>query len=311
MRHTLRLLARLALYFFALIGVVTVAVYFAMQFDLLNVRGNIDTRNTFFEEAHRERLESTAYTAVTPVDQPKAHSSSTVVATSTPIASTPCLHTEQRTCPWHETPEWAVVKSGLLKDAPVLARVSRETGVSTRMIAAVVVPEQLRFFTSNREVFKRWFEPMKLLGSLSKFSLGVSGIKQETAQRIEEYALDPVSPFYPGDGLFMLVAHATGTNASSDIFARLTDEDNHYYSYLYTALYIREVTEQWKRAGYDIANNPEIIVTLFNLGFDHSEPKPDPQSGGAAITVGGTTYTYGILGGLFYSSDQLPEFTQE
>ncbi len=53
------------------------------------------------------------------------------------------------------------------------------------MIASVVVPEQTRFFTSNREVFKRYFEPLKILGSLSQFSLGVSGIKEDTAIQIE------------------------------------------------------------------------------------------------------------------------------
>ena len=65
------------------------------------------------------------------------------------------------------------------------------------MIVATVAPEQIRFFTSNRESFKKYLEPLKILVSLSKFSLGVSGIKQETANKIEEYANNPTSPFYP------------------------------------------------------------------------------------------------------------------
>lgn len=308
MRRTCSVIAHTLLYGFALIGFVTVGVYFAMQFDLLNVRGSIDVRNAFFAEAHKERLGvqgTTTPTAVTATSD-----ANTAPAPRLPPAE-PCISTQETTCPWYRTPEWAVVESGLLKDAPLIIQVSKETGVSARHIVAVVVPEQIRFFTSNREVFKRWFEPMKLLGSLSQFSLGVSGIKQETAERIEQYAQDPTSPFYPGDGMASLIAHATGTDTATETFNRLTNEKDHYYSYLYTALYIREVQEQWRRARYDITNNPDIVVTLFNLGFDHSVPKPDPQVGGALVTVGGMSYTYGTLGGLFYHSDRLREVFPE
>jgi hypothetical protein len=112
--------------------------------------------------------------------------------------------------------------------------VATKVGVSPRMIAAAVTPEQLRYFTANRESFKRYFEPLKILSSLSKFSLGVSGIKQETAADIERYANDPTSVFYPGPGLAELIAYAPETNHDSELYKRLTDEHNHYYSYLYT-----------------------------------------------------------------------------
>jgi hypothetical protein len=175
------------------------------------------------------------------------------------------------------------------------------------MIAAVVVPEQARFFTSNREVFKRWFEPMKLLGSMSQFSLGVSGIKQETAVVIENNANATSSPFYPGKGMNALVAYKAGANHPSELYNRLTDEKDHYYSYLYTALFIREVQEQWRREGYDISQNPDAVVTLFNIGFKKSVPNANPVAGGAPITLGGKTYLYGELGAYFYDSDQLSD----
>ncbi|MGM3099375.1 hypothetical protein, partial [Bacillus cereus group sp. BC327] len=81
---------------------------------------------------------------------------------------------------------------------------------------SVVVPEQTRFFTSNREVFKRYFEPLKILGSLSQFSLGVSGIKEETAIQIENQALDSTSPFYPGLGMAALFSYAATTTPHDD-----------------------------------------------------------------------------------------------
>ena len=72
-------------------------------------------------------------------------------------------------CAWNTTPEWAAIKGGLQKDVAVISRVSDETGIPKRLLAATVVPEQTRFFTSERDIFKRYFEPLKILGSLSQF----------------------------------------------------------------------------------------------------------------------------------------------
>lgn len=263
---------------FALIGIAFTAVFIAMNFGLLNVRGSIGERNQFFG----------------------------TVATTTPVSG--CINKAQAKCDWSKTSEWEVIKGGLLKDEAIIARVSRETGVSERMIAAVVVPEQSRFFNDNREVFKRYFEPLKILGSLSQFSLGVSGIKEETAKKIEEYAASSTSPFYPGSIAASLLHYSTTTPTHDEaLYARLTDAKNHYYSYLYTALYIREIGAQWQQAGFDVTQNPEVITTLFNIGFQNSHPKAHPDVGGATITVGGTQYTYGQLGARFYFSTELQD----
>jgi hypothetical protein len=271
-------LARVVVGLFACIGVLFTVVFVGMQFGLFDVRGSIADRNQFFGP----------------------------VASSTP----PCVDTTKTTCQWTQTPEWAVIQGGLLKDTPVIAKVSAETGVSERMIAAVVVPEQIRFFTSDREVFKRYFEPLKILGSLSKFSLGVSGIKQDTATAIEQYAGDPSSPFYPGPGMSALISYPPVANHDTELYNRLTDAKNHYYSYLYTALYIKEVEAQWQKAGFDISQNPNVVTTLFNIGFQGSHPNATPSAGGSPITTGGTIYSYGQLGANFYTSNELPAFTK-
>lgn len=260
---------------FAIIGLAFTAVFVAMQFGLLNVRGSILDRNAFF-------------------------------GTTTPQAlSKPCLTEGVKVCDWRQTPEWAVVKGGLEKDAGIIAQVATETDVDARLIAAVVIPEQIRFFTSEREVFKRYFEPLKILGSLTQFSLGVSGIKQETAAQIEVYANDPTSPFYPGEGYAELIAYPAGADHDAELYNRLTDSKNHYYSYLYTAIYLKEVEVQWERAGFPITNRPEILVTLFNIGFANSHPNATPVAGGAGIAAGGKTYAFGDLGGQFYTSSEL------
>ena len=261
------------------------AVFIAMKFGLLNVRGSIDVRNDSIIGIESEGLEKSITKKNTAPDY--------------------SCESGSDTCEWSETREWEVVAGGLTKDIAIINAVAKETNVSPRLIAAVVIPEQIRFFTSNREVFKRYFEPLKILGSLSEFSLGVSGIKQDTAEKIEQYALDINSVFYPGDGYAQLVAYDEGQNHDSELYDRLTNDKDHYYSYLYTALFIKEILMQWERAGYDISNQPAVVATIFNLGFTNSQPKPNPVVAGTVVKLGGTNYSFGTLGGLFYESEQL------
>ena len=266
---------------FAVIGLVFTSVYIGMKYGIFNVRGSISGRNQFFLN------------------------NNPTIKTATTTVSAPCLDATQKICDWNQTPQWTTVKGGLTKDQDIINQVANETGVQARMIAAVVTPEQTRFFTSNREVWKSYFEPLKLLISLSQFSLGVSGIKQDTAKSIEIYANSPDSPMYPGDGMATLIAYKPDANHDTELYSRLTDEKNHYYQYLYTALYIKEIEAQWQKSGYDISHNPETVVTLFNIGFSKSVPNKNPVAGGAPIELGGKTVLYGELGSSFYYSGEL------
>jgi hypothetical protein len=277
----LKILFLILVSLFALIGVLFTAVFIGMQFGLFNVRGSIAERNAFF-----------------------GYPAAQLTASTTP----PCVDLSKQSCDWTQTPEWMVITSGFLKDQPVIEQVSLQTGVSARMIVAVAAPEQIRFFTSDRETFKRYFEPLKILGSLSQFSLGISGIKENTAKMIEQYANDPTSPFYPGPGLAALISYPPTTDHDSELYNRLSDSKNHYYSYVYTALYIKEVEAEWKNAGFDISQNPGAVVTLFNIGFQGSHPNANPSAGGSPITTGGVVYTYGELGADFYFSSELATF---
>jgi len=298
--------------FFASIGFLFSAVFVAMEFDLLAVKGTIDKRNTFFTEAQQELRTIFPTSSSTPMGATTTVSTAISEGGGSESERQFCRSEGVTVCSWDATSEWDVVKSGLIKDSALIARVSKETGVEARMIVSVVVPEQLRFFTSNREVFKRWFEPMKILGTLTKFSLGVSGIKLETAIDVEKYAQDPSSVFYPGNDMRELIAYdQTIVDTQKELYDRLTNENDHYYSYLYTALFIREIKAQWSLAGYDVSKNPGVIVTLFNIGFEHSFPNANPLTGGAEITVGGTSYSYGELGSYFYFSNELRDVFPE
>lgn len=275
---------------FTCIGLLFTGVFVAMQFGLLNVRGSSAGRDQFFASLPKAQIYAAAV--------PKKATATSCVQQGKDGKAVPV-------CAWNQSAEWLTVRSGLVKDKNVILKVSQETGVPARMLAATVAPEQLRFFSSNRESFKRYFEPMKILGTMTQFSYGIAGFKQETAKQVEQYTVDRNSPFYAGDGMAKLVSYPTGTNSSKALFNRLTDEKNHYYSYLYAALFIKELKTQWMNDGYDISGRPDVITTLFNIGFKYSHPKANPEMGGTSITLHGTKYTYGELGTDFYRSDEL------
>ena len=100
---------------------------------------------------------------------------------------------------------------------------------------------------------------------------------------------------------------ATGTDPVKERYNRLTDDKNHFYSYLYGALIIKEFESQWAKAGYPIDYRPEISATLFNIGFNHSLPKADPAVGGSTIEIEGDKYFFGSLAYEFYYSGELSQ----
>lgn len=214
---------------------------------------------------------------------------------------------------WADGEEWQTLKLAILKDKGVLEKVASETNLPARLIVAVIVPEQLRLFNDEREIFKQVFLPLKILGNQTQFSWGVAGLKPETAEQIERNLLDKTSPFYPGDKYRdLLNLQTTDTDRNSTRFARITDEHDHYFSYLYTALYLREIMSQWEKSGFDISQKPEILATLFNIGFANSVPKANPQTGGSEIEIAGQKYSFGRLAYEFYYSRELAtEFTSD
>lgn len=205
---------------------------------------------------------------------------------------------------WNKDEEWQTLKEAFSKDKAVLSKVENDSGVPSRLIVSVVLVEQLRLFHSEREVFKQVFAPLKILGTQSQFSWGVSGIKEKTAVAIENNLKDKNSIYYLGVNSEHLLDFKT-SDIDSERFTRMTDYKDRYYSYMYTALYIKEIASGWKKSGFDISQKPEILATLFNIGFEHSVPKANPDIGGAEIDINGTQYSFGRLAMEFYYSDEL------
>ena len=220
------------------------------------------------------------------------------------INNLPDNPTSSRVFSWMASTEWETLRDALIKDKDFIKQASVDSGVPSRIIVSTVISEQFRFFTANRESYKRYFEPLKVLGNGTKFSYGVAGVKIETARIIEDNLKNSKSPFYLGEDHEDIFNYGD-LDRDTEMLARLTDPKNHYYSYLYTAVFLKEIMNQWQNAGYPINDRPEVLSTLFNLGFYKSVPKANPEVGGSTITINDRDYTFGGLSYEFYYSGEL------
>jgi hypothetical protein len=209
----------IAVYVFAVIGFVLVVGYFATRFGLTNTKGIIDLQREAF------------------------------LGNATTTAAANLAPTYPNGTPWQNTEEWQVLSAAATKDAPAINQAAAASGVPTRLIVANLVVEQLRLFFTERAFYKQFFAPLKILGAQTQFSWGVMGMKEATAVQVENNLKNPASPLYPGSQYEHLLDFPAGGNASSTLdarFARMTDQHNHYYSYLYAGLALKELEAQWQ-----------------------------------------------------------------
>ena len=269
-----KIVFKVLLYFVAGLALLFLGVFIAMRLHLTNVKGSVDSASQYFNDTQDKGARE--------------------------------KEAEQIATPWVTSAEWQTVSAGFEKDKSEILQASSVSGVPPRLILSVIVPEQFRFFTSNREAFKKFFQPLQVLGNYTQFSYGVAGIKTDTAMTVENNLKDPASPYYLGSADEHLLDFTTN-DPDTERMNRLTDSHNHYYSYLYTALLLKEEMTQWQNAGFPINNRPEILATLFNIGFYRSIPNATPQTGGATITLNGEDYTFGSLAFSFYYSNELTQ----
>lgn len=208
---------------------------------------------------------------------------------------------------WMNIAEWKTFKEAVSKDKKLIDSVAKQTGVEGRLIVSCLVGEQIRLFNSSREAYKKWIGPLKVLSVESQFSFGVTGIKELTAMNIEHHLKDPKSIYYLGskyEGLLDFAGQDT-TTINKERIDRLTDFHNHYYSYMYAALFLKQVKVQWEREGFPIDKRPEILATLFNVGYPQSKPKSNPRVGGSTIKIYEKPYSFGAIAYQFYYSGEL------
>lgn len=208
---------------------------------------------------------------------------------------------------WQNGESWNIIKEALIKDKELINETALKAGVQPRLLLSVAIVEQLRLYYTQRELFEKFFKPLKILASANKMAWGVMSIKEKMAIQAENYLKDSSSNFFPGEEYKNLLDFPENIDKNEERYNRLTDNKNHYYSYLYGSLIIKELESQWEKAGYNITYRPEIVATLFNIGFDNSKPKDNPTVGGSTIEIEGEKYFFGSLAYEFYYSGELLE----
>ena len=271
MNKFIKILFKIIICIFALIGFVFVSAFLIEKFGLIKNTGVTDEKYDYFNKSR--------------------------------------FLDNQNTLSWLNADEYLSLKNTITKEKTTLDRVQKETGVSSRLITSILFVEQMRLYNSDTELFKKIFEPLKILGVQSQYSWGVLGLKQDTLIDIENNLKDKTSPFYLGVNFENILNFDASSTLPVDEqrFNRVTDDHNQYYSYLYASIFIKEIEKQWQTAGFDISNRPEILTTLYNIGFAHSLPNANPQVGGAEIDIGNEKYSFGRLAYEFYYSEELTD----
>ena len=215
---------------------------------------------------------------------------------------------------WMNIAEWQDFKIAVQKDKKYIDSAARVTGVESRLIVACLVGEQIRLFNSSRESYKNYIGPLKVLALENHLSYGVTGIKESTARKIEGFLKDSTSAYYLGKEYAHLLDYDSSRQFSNNIndtlsirLRRLVQYKDHYYSYLYAAVFLKQMKMQWQRAGHPIDERPEILASLFNLGYQRSKPKKNPSVGGSTFKIHDTDYTFGAVAFEFYYSGELAE----
>lgn len=270
---------RIFLFGFAIAGFIFFIVYIAMQFGWLNVKGSISERNSYFNAVKNTKVENKIQN----------------------------INIISKRDNWATTDEWALMKEVFTRDQEVINRGATDAHVSARLILSGIIGEQFRFFTSRRESFKSYFEPLKILASLSNTSFGIAGLKPKTIGQIEDNLKNPNSPYYLGPSMEHIVDHEPLVDIEADRMDRITNTKDPYYSYLYVGLYMKEIMTEWQKKGFDISNRPEILATLYNLGFYYSVPKENPSVGGTMININNIDYTFGDLAYEFYYGGEISD----
>ncbi len=217
---------------------------------------------------------------------------------------------------WMDYIEWSYFKEAVAKDKKYIDSAAAACGVEPRMIVACLVGEQVRLFNSRRERFKNLVAPLKTLALETNLSFGVTGIKESTAKNIEYYLKDPKSPYYCGAKYEHILDYDSTINYNNNLndtlnlrIKRLVQFKDHYYSYLYAGVFIRQIAAQWQKAGYPIDERPEILASIFNLGYSKSKPKKYPAAGGSNFKIRDKEYTFGgVAFDFYYSGEMLEEF---
>ncbi len=207
------------------------------------------------------------------------------------------------------------VNEQLKKLAPSINKYSKELGVDPRIVGGVIYVEDFRSLTTPKGFIEgklegRWITRMLL--EMKGATIGVGQMSREEMWRIIKNFNDANSKFYMGKNFENYVTEKDFENSEKGI----EYVKNGIHGYVFTdpdvqvkfvASMIAQFQAQWKNEGYDISDKPEILGTLYNIGFKNSNPKKDPQSGGSMNFIFGKQMNFGDATKAWHDSNLNPE----
>lgn len=207
---------------------------------------------------------------------------------------------------WADSEEWQVIMKAIAKDEVNIKKAAELAGINPRLLVSICIVEQFRLYFTQRELYEKLFKPLSILANANKMAWGVMAIKEKTAIDIEDHLKDTSSDYYLGSNYEDLL-NFQSTDIAAERYTRLSDEKNAYYSYLYGSLYVKQFEKQWEKAGFPIGDRPELMATLFNIGFKNSKPKNNAEVGGSVIEINGLKYSFGSLAYEFFYSGEMSD----
>jgi hypothetical protein len=191
------------------------------------------------------------------------------------------------------------VRERLLQLRPRIEHAARLQRIPPRLIASIIEVNQAEGVSLLHSALEQigaavWLEDPKshiLLAEALNPSLGLGQIKPITALTALGITRTPRAPrlgkeyrevperlpdwdSFPTGGLTPPLE--PGAGKAYVVHALLDDERNVEFCAYILGLYVRQWDDQ--QPSVDIRHRPEILATLYSLGFEKSHPKPEPRS---------------------------------
>lgn len=159
-----------------------------------------------------------------------------------------------------ELPE--VTYSKIIERKQLISLASETFDINATYLSAIIYTERTKNYDWRDEAFD---ELIARVGQNS--SIGFAQVKMKTAYFIERQLTDSTSKFYCGN------KYENVLGVSKTPFHLIEKLQIDSVNILYAAAYIKIIQTFWQNRGYSIADRPDIIGSLYQLGLFHPNGK--------------------------------------
>ena len=176
-------------------------------------------------------------------------------------------------CPTCILAETATVTQQKLNEHQVLIQAAaQKLDINPCYLSAVIEVERTLNYDWSDDA---WDIPLAQLGKNS--SIGFAQVKLKTAYFIERQLHDTDSLFYLGKSYENVLQLSQSVN---ELIGKLKDDTTNI---LYAGVYLKLMIIRWQKAGFPIAQRPDILGTLYSTGLFYNDgtertPNANPKA---------------------------------